>query len=155
MADVSEEEGGSYPKIAHVGLYWFVLDNSQNILLMAHRCSLADAEEYGDFLTCPHGHYEIWESWRSGRAAENADVALYDAEYEEWPRGRVVFNAVKGQFTVYADGQIAESELRRIVEHFGIAAERTVFMKDEHYKSTRLLRMVSGGDREPRKPFML
>src|SRR6266702_7464824 len=58
------------PKGACVGPYWFARDSSETILLIAHRCALADAEEYGDCLTCPHGHYDLWEGWRAGPAPE-------------------------------------------------------------------------------------
>jgi hypothetical protein len=85
-----------------VGPFWFVRDDSGRVLLMPHRCALAAAEEYGDFITCPHGHYEVWEGWRTRRAT---DLIVRDAEYEEWPRGRVVFNFIKGQFIVYTDKQ--------------------------------------------------
>jgi hypothetical protein len=110
---------------------------------MAHRCALAAAEEYGDFITCPHGHYEVWEGWRTRRAA---DLIVRDAEYEEWPRGRVVFNSIKGQFIVYADKQIPQGELQRVPEYFGIPAGRVVFMTDDHYQSTRSLQ--TGRDRQ-------
>ena len=42
-----------YPKDACVGPYWLVCDDSRNVRLVGHRCVLADAEEYGDCLTCP------------------------------------------------------------------------------------------------------
>jgi plasmid maintenance system killer protein len=51
---------------ACVGPYWFVRDSPGMVRLIAHRCTLADAEKFGDFPTSPHGHYDLWESWRSG-----------------------------------------------------------------------------------------
>jgi hypothetical protein len=126
-----------------VGPFWFVRDDSGRVLLMAHRCALAAAEEYGDFITCPHGHYEVWEGWRTMRAA---DLIVRDAEYEEWPRGRVVFNSIKGQFIVYADKQIRPGEFQRVPEYFGIPAGGVVFMTDDHYRSTRSLH--TGRDRQ-------
>ena len=75
-------------------------DDSGTVLLMAHRCTLSEAEEYGDFLTCPHGHYDLWEAWQGGGEADRLRGTLRECEYEEWPRGRVVFNAVNGQFIV-------------------------------------------------------
>jgi hypothetical protein len=62
------KKSSEYPKDACVGPYWLVCDDSRNIRLIAHRCALADAEEYGDCLTCPHGHYDLWEGWRTGPA---------------------------------------------------------------------------------------
>lgn len=139
------KERGRYPEGACVGPYWFVLDDGGTVFLMAHRCALAEAEEYGEFLTCPHGHYDIWERWRARCPSENIVQVLRDAEYEEWPRGRVVFNAAQGQFIVYADRQISKSELQRVVDHFRIPMDGVVFMRDRHYQSTRPLHPVSGG----------
>ena len=67
---------------------------------------------------------------------------IRDAEYEEWPRGRVVFNFIQGRFIVYGDRQVFKYELQnRVMEHFGIPARGNVeFAKDEHYQSTRFLR---------------
>lgn len=145
MTKVLEKEAADHPKDAYVGPYWFVRDDAGKVSLMAHRCALAEAEEYGEFLTCPHGHYDIWEGWRARCPAENIVGVLRDAEYEEWPRGRVVFNAVQSQFIVYADRQILKSELQRVIKHFGIPTERVVFMRDGHYQSTRSLHPASGG----------
>jgi hypothetical protein len=94
---------GNVPKDSFVGPYWFVRNDSGTVRLIAHRCALADAEEYGDFLTCPHGHYDLWEGWRTGRPPDGMARIVHEAEYEEWPRGRVVFNFVRGQFIVHGD----------------------------------------------------
>lgn len=53
MAKGVFNEGRDYLKGAYVGPYWFVRDDSETIRLIAHRCALAEAEEYGDYLTCP------------------------------------------------------------------------------------------------------
>jgi hypothetical protein len=137
---MSPHETGKYPPDAYVGPYWFVRKDSGRVLLVAHRCALADAEEYGDFLTCPHGHYDFWESWRAGCPPDGIAGIVRDAEYEEWPRGRVVFNSVQGQFIVHGDRQVFKYWLQgRVLERFGIPAERVAFMKDGHYQSTRKL----------------
>jgi hypothetical protein len=119
--------------------------------LIAHRCALADAEEYGDCLTCPHGHYDLWEGWRIGSAPDGLTNIVRDAEYEEWPRGRVVFNFVQRRFIVYGDRQVFKYELQNlVVEHFGIPAEGNVeFAKDGHYQSTRSLRPGPERSRPP------
>jgi hypothetical protein len=141
---VVAKESGNFPKNAYVGPYWLVRDDSGRVLLMAHRCTLAEAEEYGEFLTCPHGHYDLWEGWRAACPMENVVGVLADSEYEEWPRGRVVFNAVHGQFIVYADQQISEDDLPRVLEHFGVPEGCVVFMRDSHYRRTRPLHPDSG-----------
>jgi hypothetical protein len=144
MRNVPVKEDEGYPKDAHVGPYWFVRDDSGKVLLMAHRCALAEAEKYGDFLTCPHGHYDLWEGWRTGRPIDGAAGVLRGAEYEEWPRGRVTFNFVHGQFIVYFDRQIRQGDLHRVSEYFGIPEGHAVFRWDDHYRGTRSLRPESG-----------
>jgi hypothetical protein len=145
MTNVFVEEAGNDPKDAYVGPYWFVRDDSGRVVLLAHRCALAEAEKYGDFITCPHGHYDVWERWRAKCPTESAVDVLRDSEYEEWPRGRVVFDAVHSQFIVYADSQVFECALQhRVLDHFGIPAGRVVFMRDGHYRSTRSLHPQCG-----------
>jgi len=145
MANLPLREVGDCPKNAYVGPYWFVRDESGRVLLIAHRCTLADAEEYGDFLTCPHGHCDVWEYWRRELAPGRIAGVLRDSEYEEWPRGRVVFDAVRNRFMVYADSQIFKQELQeRVLERFGIPSKRALFLRDEHYVSTQKLLDPSG-----------
>ena len=56
-----------------------------------------EAERYGDCLTSPVSHIDYWtELQHNGKVSR-------DVEYEELPRGRVVFDVRKQQFTVYAD----------------------------------------------------
>lgn len=122
-----------------VGLYWFVVVAGQNLLL-AHRCSLGQGESYGTFITCPHGHYEVWEQWREGLGSlpANAIRIIRDYEYEEWPRGRVVFDCERQLFVVYADKKITQARLESaILKEFGLADAR--FMRDPHYRSTQRL----------------
>jgi hypothetical protein len=100
------------------------------------------AEKYGDCLTSPHGHYELWEAWRIAPPSKELAVIVYDAEYEEWPRGRVVFNIVQEQFVIYGDRQVLKHKLlSRILDRFGIATDQAkfTFATDEHYQSTRSL----------------
>lgn len=60
--------------------------------------SLADAEPYGDFLTHPLGHYEVWTRWQKSRAAPMANrfvlKAIADNEYEIFPRGRMCTTSI-------------------------------------------------------------
>lgn len=145
MTNVFCSAAGTIPKDACIGPYWFVQDNSRRILLVAGRCQLAGAEKYGDCLTSPHGHYDLWESWRAGSPPGGLAAIVREAEYEEWPRGRVVFNFVRSQFIVYGDKQVFEHKLQdRLLEHFGIPADRVEFSKDEHYQSTRSMQGGSG-----------
>jgi len=58
---------------------------------------LDEAERYGDFLTYPRGHAEVWEEYQ-----RNGTV-FPETEYEELPRGRVMYNTKTRLFTLLAD----------------------------------------------------
>ena len=49
------------PDDASVGIVWGVRDVGGLLLLVTDRTSLAEAERYGDFLTHPRGHHDVWE----------------------------------------------------------------------------------------------
>ena len=97
------------------------------------------AEPYGDMLTCSHGHYELWESWRQGAGDIPASARAFVAasEYEEWPRGRIVFDTIHKEFTCYADVQILRRAdlLTGMRIRFGLPAERTKMMRDSHFRA--------------------
>ena len=140
MTSVPVPEGETYPSDAFVGPYWFVRDESGTNVLIAHGCVLTKAERYGQFLTCPHGHYDLWDRWRAGSRGARTTAIVRAFEYEEWPRGRVVFDSVPRQFLVYADAQIFRRDLQeRILQRFRIPPNIALFLRDEHYASTQKL----------------
>jgi len=130
-----------------VGIFWAVQPKGSPEVLLDHRCPISEAEPYGDMLTCPHGHYEVWEQWR--KTARNdrpgLDSLLAMNEYEEWPRGRIVYSSPKDHFVLYADAQILRRSdlLAAIYERFGLRAYRAQEMGDSHYISTRRLAATS------------
>jgi hypothetical protein len=89
-------------------------------------------------LTCPHGHYEVWEKWRKA----GGGPAIAASEYEEWPRGRIVYDRERYRFILYADQQILRDPalMNAIRERFGLAMDRTDQKWDDHYRSTRRLK---------------
>ena len=123
-----------------VGIFWGIpeLDGSWTILVDA--TSLAEAEPYGDFLTHPRGHYEVWSKWQKTRTAPIANRsilrAIGDHEYELFPRGRIVYNTATNGFILYADRRLhQEATIARIAREFGLAAGTFTVRSDEHYRS--------------------
>lgn len=94
-------------------------------------------------LTCSHGHYEVWEQWRNQATNDRSGLALLIAtdEYEEWPRGRIVYASPHDRFVLYADEQILRrADLLNIIhERFGLPPDRTEMKRDSHYISSRRL----------------
>ena len=125
-----------------VGILWAVQDGT-GMRLVTEATSLAAAEPYGDFLTHPNGHCECWAAWRAGgpfllgRLGLPAAIAWH--EYEDFPRGRVVFHGPARRVTVYADRRLHRAAMRaRIIAAFALPAGRTRMLTDPHYRTSRL-----------------
>ena len=108
----------------HVGIFWVVQATEDEVGLLAAGCPVDQAEAYGDFLTYGPGHFETWDTWRRSRAvgpALGATVLFY--EYEDWPRGRIVFDRARELFILYADRKLlTPATIARIETHFHLPA---------------------------------
>lgn len=120
--------------IPMVGIFWWVGDR-----LLASGCTLGDAEPADDWLDYPGGHAEHWDRWQAAGAAwlrRNAfPVAIMSSEYDEHPRGRIVFDRHHGKFLLYADRRLQTPDtLLEIKTVFGLACENVEVLSDEHYR---------------------
>ena len=133
-------------RMPSVGVFWLVTAGTNNVpAWLAHVCPPDEVEPYGDCVTCPHGHYDLWESWRERTAfPAEATVGLTpgvlrtvrNTEYDDWPRGRVVREPERT--VVYADAQLLIPErCARLIELFNLEPERTAFERDAHYSRSR------------------
>jgi hypothetical protein len=124
-----------------IGIFWLI-PVVGDIFLLAHRLTLDVAETYDDFLTCPLSHIDAWEATKRGdRLLTLLDMPIRaiiaTSEYEEWPRGRVVFERPAQRFTVCADRQ-AFTYAEQIREMFNLPDD-AVFRTDLHYRNTKHL----------------
>jgi hypothetical protein len=123
--------------VPHLGIFWMVQTKNGAARLLAAGCPLEQAEPYGDFLTYGPGHYDTWTKWRRDRGIGPAlrDI-VRSHEYEDWPRGRIVFDRSKDRFILYADRKLMAPEMIAIIrEHFHLPADRTSVKGDIHYKT--------------------
>ena len=123
-----------------VGLFWAIkTGGTPSTVILDHRCPLNVAEPYGDMLTCPHGHYEIWRSWQRNPLQIPAAVRpmILGSEYEEWPRGRIVFDTIGRNFICYGAAKILRPVylVHQIYLKFGLPSDRTIRKHDLHYRS--------------------
>ncbi|MCL2429705.1 MAG: hypothetical protein FWD12_10775 [Alphaproteobacteria bacterium] len=126
-----------------IGLFWVVEDGGRAVLL-AHTVPLGQAEPYGDMLTTESGHYHIWLGLARRGVAGLRKAGLPTApawsEYEEWPRGRVIYDHKRRRFIIRADRQLHKPAfVRLIADRFRIAAEDAKIFGDDHYRSLRRL----------------
>lgn len=112
-----------------VGIFWFVMRESGPELLSC-KTPWPEAEDYGDFKTEATAHYDFWPRLRK--------TLKLMGEYEDWPRGRVVYHVRDAVFTAYIDRQLAGNAFRTAIrEVFHLPPERTRFAFDAHYSGAK------------------
>jgi hypothetical protein len=124
-----------------VGPFW-VVEERGSAVLVALAVPLEQAEPYGDMLTVDTGHFEYWSilARRGAQALRAAGLptAPVWSEYEEWPRGRVLYNRAARRFVIRADQQLHHPAFVRLVaDRFGIGALNPLVLSDDHYRSDR------------------
>jgi hypothetical protein len=121
----------------HLGIFWLAQTLDGETRLLTAGCPLDQAEPYGNCLTYGPGHYETWAQWRRDRPADPALRALVRAyEYEDWPRGRIVFDRSRDLFILYADRKLlTPAMIARITTRFYLPQERTEIQSGLHYQS--------------------
>jgi hypothetical protein len=124
---------------ARVGIYWGVIHSINDLELITDMTSLSEAERYGEFLTHPRGHYDVWEAWRRSGSRGLAKLKLPKliawTEYETLPRGRVVYNIAAKHFIIYADRRLQQaSYIRQIADSFRLSSSSFSTASDAHYR---------------------
>ena len=124
-----------------IGPFWVVEDGGRAVLL-AHTVPLKQAKHYGDMLTTETGHYDVWSGLArrgvGGLQKAGLPTAPAWSEYEEWPRGRVIYDRKRRRFVIRADRQLHKPAfVRLIAARFRIAAEEAKILGDDHYQSLR------------------
>ena len=110
-----------------VGIFW-VCDGVPII----DGTPLTQAEPYGDFLTHPRSHYEVW-----GELQRRGSVSI-DVEYEEAPRGRLTYDTKAKKFQMLADRCIVKNKalVEQIKKELRLP-KRISLGTDSHYRCPR------------------
>jgi hypothetical protein len=122
-----------------VGIFWaFITDGT--VSFAVDSIPLSEAEDYGDFLTHPRGHYEVWENWQALGSVRlkkrGLPTRIVSVEYEVVPRGRIVFDRPSETFLIYADRKLQDVRIiEQIVRLFGLSGKDYVIRSDSHYVS--------------------
>jgi hypothetical protein len=122
-------------KQPHVGIFWLV-DGK----LVIDSVPLSEAEPYGDHLTHPRSHIDVWEQWRL------AGKVPGESEYEEFPRGRVMYNTKTQKFTLLADRCILRDKdvVSRVMSKLHLPSENMDKGTDAHYRCSSCLQVREG-----------
>ncbi len=100
-----------------VGIF-FVVNNQ----LLLHKCSLEEAEKYGDFLNYPQSHMEIWDQYYYKK---------FKVDFDYFPRGRIIYNINEKTYYIYIDKCLVND-----IKNLGIIPqnEKVKILNDFHYK---------------------
>jgi hypothetical protein len=117
-----------------VGIFWRV-----NGVLVIDRSTLDAAEPYGDCITHAAGHYERWQEWQAlgiaGLVATGYPNSILSSEYDQWPRGRIVYETPTRRFVLYADRRLQKPDIINALKAaFGLKQARVIVRSDAHYR---------------------
>ena len=113
-----------------VGIFWLFQRK-----LIIDSTPLHAAEPYGDNFTHPRSHIRYWTDLQRRREV-SAEV-----EYEEPPRGRVVFDWRRDLFVLLADKCILERAqiVRCMMRQMSLPVVKTETGRDAHYRCKKCL----------------
>lgn len=108
-----------------VGIWWYLKGR-----LISDTLPWKEAPHSGGFYNGPSDHYHFWGKLQS------AFKELRNLEYDEVPRGRVLYDANNKKFLAYgAKGLIETRKLQDLlIREFRLHPKHTLFEADEHYK---------------------
>lgn len=122
------------PTRPSVGIFWRV-----NGVLVIDRSTLDEAEPYGEFITHAAGHYERWQKWQELGGARLVVKGYPDriasTEYDQWPRGRIVYETPTRRFVIYADRRLQKPDIIDALKTvFGLTELIVTIRSDSHYR---------------------
>ena len=108
-----------------VGIFWLV-DGK----LLIDSTLLSAAEKYEDFRIHSGNHVSVWEKFQQNGTAPR------EMEYEEAPRGRVMYNAKSQRFTLLADKCILKDKriVSKIMSEMNLPSKNMEKETDSHYR---------------------
>jgi hypothetical protein len=132
-----------------VGPFW-VVEEGGRPAVVALAVPVERADPYGDMLTVDTGRLQHWSRLaRRGAPALRAaglPMAPVWSEYEEWPRGRVLYECPARRFVIRADRRLHHSAfLHLIAGRFCIEIATTMVVPDDHYRSVRQISVPCSG----------
>jgi hypothetical protein len=139
MNKVSDTVNNPATSEPHVGIFWL-----RGSKLIIDATPLSKAEPYGTALTHPASHIDHWTRLQQ-MGAVPAEV-----EYEEPPRGRVVFDRQEKRFHLMADRCILvrREVVGQIMTAMNLPPGKTTEGRDEHYRCHECLFPVADDDGE-------
>ena len=113
-------------RIGKIGIFWVYQDT-----VLARPIALEDGDAFEGWIDSPEGHVHVWDEVN---AFSDRFPELAGRDYEEVPRGRVLYDQTEGVFVVYVyDGLLNPKSQAAIRKAFGLTKKNCRFEMDDHY----------------------
>lgn len=108
-----------------IGIFWYWNDQ---VISIAHSFSLLEADSIG-FIDSSYTHVDYWSVLQK----EYRELNSY--EYEQIPRGRIIFDTNKEKYLIYLDRTLLyKSKLAKLCAFFNLEENKVIPKTDPHYR---------------------
>lgn len=109
-----------------IGIFWYF---KNQVIGIAHHFNQSDQDSLG-LIDSTYNHVECWDTLKQ------SFPNLQELEYEDIPRGRVIYNTKKQNTYVYMDAKLFKTLIaKQIAAFFELDFDSIIWMKDPHYKT--------------------
>jgi len=109
-----------------IGIFWYYQNQTIGI---AHDFNQSDQDSLG-LTDSAYTHVKYWETLRE------LIPELKNFEYEEIPRGRIIYNAKTSKFYAYMDAKLLKTNIaKKVADFFELDFDCIIWKKDPHYKT--------------------
>ena len=109
-----------------IGIFWVY-----HGAVLARPIEIVEGESQGDFIDSPDSHVHVWGD-PDGFSRDYPELA--ERNYEDIPRGRVLYQPFEERFVIYLDTCLMnKTDKAELVEAFKLTKEDYVFRSDPHY----------------------
>lgn len=110
-----------------VGVFW-----GYDGKIIAGITPFKDAVDDGLFVNSSYSHVTFWKSVRE----KSIDLRIF--EYDEIPRGRVLFSKERNVFFIYMDRVLFNENFKRLIlKEFELSESKVEFKRDAHYTTDK------------------
>lgn len=109
-----------------IGIFWYV---EKQVIGIAHFFQHTAADSLG-LIDSQYTHIDYWQQ------LQQRMPQLQIWEYEDLPRGRVIYNCLSNKTMIYMDAKLFKQCIaHQITDFFQLDFESVVWKKDPHYRT--------------------
>ena len=115
--------------MSKVGIFWCV---NGELVFRTIEAREIDSDDLGK-IDAPFTHIQEWEIHQ---IYNQFGMILFDTEYQNFPRGRVIFDILTQSFNVFLDKNIYKETITgKVIEQFNLRDKTVRWFDDPHYRT--------------------